>query len=318
LTSELDGKGAATGKAAAAAGLVWLGGTMEAAADAGEGGMLVLAFGLVTTPVAVAGGALYGAAASDTKEAIATGNRTLHSILGFAPERFEHALETKFAEGVPVDYEFTGELSDSELAARGFDAVLDVRMETLRSSPSENRFHAYFDHVNRVELRVLRRPELNVSQSYDERLPDRSVSSWARDGGRQALTDLDQSYQEVAAEIVDDFFLRKSIQVQGIEPVSKGWSVGTISGTVPLFIWSARDGGDAQPGQDVDYEVMIYSGRTPPESGVRTGTMRYVPQTPLEGCQRYNWRVRAHYESFGSATTSDWSPVYRFKTPCRT
>ena len=39
--------------------------------------------------LAVAGGALYGAAASDTKEAIATGNRTLHSILGFAPVDIE-------------------------------------------------------------------------------------------------------------------------------------------------------------------------------------------------------------------------------------
>lgn len=317
LTSDLDGKGAATGKSAAAAGLGWLGGTMEAAGDAGEGAPLVLAFGLVTTPIAVAGGALYGAAASDTREAIVTGNQTLNSVLGFAPDRLEQVLERKFSEGVPVDYEFTGDLGDAELAARGFDAVLEIRMESLRSSPSQNRFHTYFDHVNRAELRIFRRPDLNLSQTYDERLPDRAVSSWARDGGRQVLTDLDLSYQEIAAEIIDDFFLRKSIQVQGLEPMSKGWSVGTISGTVPLFIWSARDGAHVAPGKDVDYEVMIYSGRTRPESGVRTKSMRYVPDVPLKACKRYNWKVRAHYENFGEPTASDWSPVYRFKTPCR-
>lgn len=316
LTSDLDGKGAATGKTAAAAGLGWLGGTMEAAGDAGEGGALVLAFGLVTTPFAVAGGALYGAAASDTREAIIEGNRTLTSVLEFAPDRFRHTLEQAFADSVPVSYEFTGDLPDAELAAQGFDAVLDVHMDRLTSSPSENRLHAYFYAASSAELRIFGSPDLTRTRTYGGRLPDRAVSSWAKDGGRQALADLDASYEEMAGQMVDDFFLRKSVQVQGIEPVSRGWSAGRISGTVPMFVWSAHDGANARPASDVDYEVLVYTGSKVPDAGVRTQTTRYVPAEPLKKCSRYRWRVRAHYESFGEPTQSDWSPVYQFKTPC--
>lgn len=317
LTSDLDGKGAATGKTAAAAGLGWLGGTMQAAGEAGDGGALVLAFGLVTTPFAVAGGALYGAAASDTREAITEGNKTLISVLDFAPERFRRVLERTFADSVPVAYEFTDDLSDGELAARGFDAVLDIRMDALTSSPSENRLHAYFYTASSAELRVFDHADLTRVRTYDARLPDRAVSSWAKDGGRQALGDLDASYEDMAGRMVDDFFLRKSIQVQGIEPVSRGWSVGTISGTVPMFVWSAHDGAKDVPAPDVVYEVLVYTGSQAPDEGIRTETTRYVPAEPLKKCKRYRWRVRAHYETFGQPTQSNWSPVYQFKTPCR-
>ena len=315
LTSDLDGKGAATGKTALAAGLGWLGGTMEAAGQAGEGGVLVLAFGLFTTPIVVAGGALYGAASADTKEAISEGNQTLTTVLDFAPDRFRHVLETTFAEGVPVSYEFTGDLSDAELAASGYDAVLDIQMDTLVSTPSSNGFHTHFDYANRAELRIFSRPDLNRSRIYDERLADRAVSSWARDGGRLLLADLDMSYQATSEELIDDFFLRKAIRVQGMEPVSRGWSTGTISGTVPMFIWSARDGARSQPGLDVNYELLIYTGRKVPETGIRTKTTRYIPSEPLQTCKRYRWQVRAPDESFGQPTQSDGSPTYRFKTP---
>jgi hypothetical protein len=316
LTSDLDGKGAATANSAFAAGGAWLGGTMQAAGESGEGAALVLVLGLVTTPIAIAGGALYGAASSDSREAITAGNQTLNGVLEFTPDHFRRALEKQFGEGAPVDYEFTGDLSDAELAALGFDAVLDVRMESLVSAPSENRFHAFFVQASQAELRVFNRPDLTRTMTYDDRLESRAVSSWASNGGQQLLADLDVSYAKTAAEIVDDFFLRKAVRVQGIEPVSRGWSVGTISGTVPMFVWSARDGAESAPDPEVDYEVRLYTGNKPPETGIMTQTTRYVPTEPLETCKRYRWQVRAHYQSFGTPAQSDWSPVYRFKTPC--
>ena len=33
-------------------------------------------------------------------------------------------------------------------------------------------------------------------------------------------------------------------------------------------------------------------------------------------CERYGWRVRAHYRRFGKAAITDWTPEYRFKTAC--
>ena len=317
LTDNLDGKGAATGKTAMAAGLGWLGGSMEAAGQAGEGALLVLALGLVATPAVAAGGALYGAAASDTKEAIEEGNSTLATVLDFAPDLFRHALEERFDQSVPVSYEFTGDLSDGELAARGFDAVLDIQMDSLTSAPSRNQFHAYFSTFNRVELRVFGRPDLTRQRIFYRELASRSVSSWAKDGGREVLAGLDQSYEETASELLDYFFLDKSVLVQGMEPVSRGWTVGTIGGTRPMFVWNARDGRLAPQEQHTEYELLLFTGSKAPEQGVRTAGPRYVPPEPLEACRQYSWQVRAHYESFGQPVASDWSPVYRFKTPCK-
>jgi len=316
LADQLESRGAATGKSALGAGLLWLGGTFEAASEAGAAGPFVAALGVLTTPFAMVGGALYGAVTSDTQHGIETGNQILTRVLDFAPDRFRHALEQRFQAGVPVDYAFVRGMTDAELAAAGFDAVLDVRMNSLTSSPSEEGTRVYFEHASRAELRILGQPDLTRSRFYSGRLGPRTVSDWAGQQGQQLLTALDAEYEAVAGNIVDDFLVRKSIRVQGLEPVSTGWAAGTISGTMPLFVWSARDGASAEPGADVTYEIRIYQGSQVPESGVSSTTTRYVPAEPLQACRRYRWQVRAHYVTFGEPVASDWTPVYRFKTPC--
>jgi len=316
LTDELDTKGAASGKWAAGAGLGWLGGTIEAAAEAGVAGPFVFAFGLVTTPIAAASGAIYGAANSDTRQAIDDGNRVLAGALDFAGDRFRRAVELRFGEGVPVDYRFVDDRTDAELVADGFDAVLDIHMDSLVGSPSEDGARVVFEYVNRAELTIFGRPDLAQSNRYGGRIGPRPVSSWAQDDGRRLLSELDAGYEVVAGRMVDDLFLSKAIRVQGLEPVSKGWLAGSISGTLPMFVWSARDGSTDEPGADVEYEVLVYSGSKAPETGTRTKTTRYVPPEALQACTRYRWQVRAHYRSFGQPMASEWSPTYRFKTAC--
>ena len=104
LTAELDNKGKAAGKTAAAAGAGWLGASFDAAASSNDatGGLLLLAFGLVTTPVVAAGGAVYGAAAADSDEAIEAGNSVLEEVLDSASSRFRDAFEAEFFETIPV------------------------------------------------------------------------------------------------------------------------------------------------------------------------------------------------------------------------
>ncbi len=317
LTNDLDSRGKATGKAALSAGLGWLNLTMQAAAEADEAGIFVLAAGLITTPVAAAGGAFYGAAASDSAAAIVDGNQTLETILEFAPARMRRILKQAFSDAIPVHFEFSGDVTDAELAALGFDAVLDIHMDSLSSAPSENQFHVWFSSANRAELRVFGRPDLTRQQTYDHVLSSRAVSGWARDGGAQLLNALDESYETTAEGILDYFFLKNSIQVQGLEPVSRGWRVGRIPGTRPMFAWSARDGQLKPETGEVEYELLVYQGREPPGSGIRTQSTYYVPDESLTECRLYSWQVRAHYESFGRSTSSDWSPVYRFKTECK-
>ena len=320
LTTNVDNKGEAAGKTAAAAGVGWLDASMEAASAAEEPftGSLFLAFGLVTAPIIAAGGAVYGASSADTDEAIEAGNVVIEDVLGSAPGSFRHALETRFSGRIPVAHEFVAvRASDAELLAQGFDSVMDVRLESIASKPSANQFHVWFDTHNRVILRRLDGGRLLETRSYDDASNSRAISAWATANGQTLLTELSTGFAGLAEKIADEFFLAPAIRVTGVEPVARGWlNPGTVSGTVPLFVWKATDGRDRSPGKSVDYEIAIFPRGEIPLQGERIRTARYAPAEPLLACRKYRWKVRAHYDSFGTPATSAWTPEYRFKTPC--
>lgn len=319
LVANLDTKGTAARKTAVSAGASWLGGSFEAAGQAGEGGLLIAAFGLVTAPIVAAGGAVYGAAAADTEEEIATGNEALVQTLDFAPAQMRRALENEFTSSAPVEWEFVDpDAGNAELAARGFDSVLDMDMDSIASHVSENDFHVYFDTLNRITLTSLSNGQSLATRKYWRELPSRAVSEWAGDGGNVLAGALFEQFADIAREMAEDFFVRPAIRVQGVEPVSRRrYSTGTISGRRPMFVWSALDGGKGTPAEDVEYELAIAADRNADPLSFRTHNMRYVPPESLESCRTYSWKVRAHYLSFGEPTTSQWSPDYRFKTPCK-
>jgi hypothetical protein len=319
LTTDLDGKGAAAGKTAVAAGAGWLGGTFDAAGQSGdEGGALVLALGLVATPFVAAGGAMYGAAAADSADSVAGGNAVLDEALDFAPAQLQRALERRLDEAAPVSWEFVpAGATDGELAQQGFDSVLDLEMTSIASQPSENHLHVYFTTMNRARLTALPSGRTLATRSYDRSLPPRAVSSWAGQHGEALTSALGEVYAEVAAELAEEFFLAPAIRVKGLEPVSRNaYSVGRIPGLRPLFVWSALDGGSASPAPDVEYELAISVRGDDEPQLYRTSITRYVTPENLQACKTYEWQVRAHYTSFGSAVASPWTPEYRFKTPC--
>lgn len=320
LTADLINKGEAAGKTAAAAGLGWLGGSLDAAAQTEEpfSAALIFALGLVTAPIVATGGALYGATVADTDEAIAAGNRVLEDSLAFAPARFQHNLQILMADKAPVAHAFVAAGTDNaDLRARGFDSVMDLQMQSLRSYPSENQYEVNFSSHNRVVVTALGDGRVLETRHYNRRTADASVSSWARNNGEVLLTDLDKRFAEISEEIVSEFFVAPAIRVQGLEPVSRGWGrAGRISGLKPLFVWTALDGATDMPGADVEYEISLFTKKSSPAAGVRSRVMRYVPTENLLACQSYRWRIRAHYESFGAPAVSEWTPTYRFKTPC--
>lgn len=318
LTSTLDTKGKAAGKTAAAAGLGWLGGTFEAAGQSGDGfgGAAILAFGLVTAPIVALGGAIHGASAADTEEAISAGNAVLHASLDFAPVRFRQVFETALDEDFPVTYTFVDtDKSNAELADLGFDSVLDLRMHVLESRPSDNGYEVRFESQNSVTLTTTVGHRLLESRHYDFQTQDRRVSSWATNGGEVLLAALDQRFGDISHEIVDQFFLAPAIRVQGHEPVSHGFRQTRVDSTTPVFAWLALDGDNATSGEGVTFELTVQTKEDEPHS-VRVATTRHTLEEPLRPCTSYRWKVRAHYSSFGSPTVSDWSPTYRFKTPC--
>jgi hypothetical protein len=319
LAANVDTKGAAARKTALSAGATWLGGSFEAAGQAGEGGLLIAAFGLVTAPIVAAGGAVYGVAAADSKEEITSGNEVLVRTLDFAPAQMQRALENELTTSAPMDWEFVDpDASNAELAARGFDSVLDMDMDSIASHVSANDFHVYFDTLNRLTLTSLVSGQSLAIRKYWRELPPRAVSDWAGDGGSVLTNALHEQFADIAREMADDLFLYPAIRVHGVEPVSRRrFGAGTISGRRPMFVWSALDGGNGTPAQAVEYELAIAADRQANPVSFRTHKMRYVPPDSLEACRTYSWKVRAHYLSFGEPTTSQWSPEYRFKTPCR-
>ena len=320
LTADLDNKGKAAGKTAAAAGLGWLDGSFNAAGESGEpfGAALIIALGLVTAPIVATGGAIYGATVADTDEAIADGNKVLEDALDFAPARFNHSLQTVMNDKLPVLYAFVpAGMENGDLDKLGFDSVMDLQMERLQSHPSSNQFEVNFSSHNRVVVTALADGRVLEARYYSRETADRSISSWARNNGEVLLADLDQRFAEMSEEIVEEFFVAPAIRVQGLEPVSSGWGrQGKIGGLMPLFIWSALDGASGTPGTDVSYEILIFTKKNVPDAGARSQAMSYVSPEPLKACESYKWKIRAHYQSFNVPAASAWSPTYRFKTPC--
>ena len=317
----LETKGEASKSMAAGAAIGWLGGSLEAGAESGDplGFLLMATIGIIGAPVAAVGGAVYGAAAADSEEELVTGNGIISSALSFAPQHFGSSLTEALDGTVALNYTLVDpEVPDAELRADGFDAVLNIKMENISGSPSENGLEVSFMSGNRVELVSLDDGRLVETRFYEAATPARNVSHWAAESAQSLFDGLGVGFDEMASQIVDVFFVAPSIRVQGLEPVSKSqYRIGRINTLQPLFVWGALDGERAVAvGDGVEYEIMVFEKDQAPETGMRTVAARYVPAQPLENCESYQWKVRAHYEQFGASTISEWSPVYRFKTPC--
>ena len=321
LTTELDSKGQAAGRTAKDAGLGWLGGTLQAAGESGDpfAATLIASFGIITEPVVAAGGAIYGAAAADSTEAVETGNALIRQRREFAPAHLQHALESTFADTLPVTYVFVPDGTSGEaLRARDFDSVLDVQMDAITSQPGEDRLGVAFEATQTISLTDLDSNQTLVSRRYYAQTSQKNVSTWAAADAQALQSELSASFTEMSAEIADEFFLAPAIRVEGLEPVSRSrFRIGRISGTMPLFVWSALDGDKGPASERIEYEIKVFLRGSEPEAGLRTTATRYVPPEPLLKCKRYHWQVRAHNQSFGQPETSDWSPTNRFKTPCK-
>lgn len=317
----LETKNEAAKSKAAGAAMGWFGGSLQAGAESGDplGFMLMAMIGIVGAPVAAVGGAVYGASAADSAEALESGNATIAEALGFAPQHFRGSLEKAMSAVVGLDYGFVdASASDEDLLGAGFDAVLNVHMESISSNVSDNGLEVRFSSSNTMELISLSDRRMLVRRHVETTTPARNVSDWAAESASPLFADLDAGFDDMAAEVVDVFFLAPSIRVRGLEPVSRSsFRVGRINTLRPLFVWGVVDGErPLEQHAGVEYEVLVFPRGKSVEAGDRVAGARYVPGASLAACTTYEWKVRAHYTQFEDAATSDWTPEYRFKTPC--
>lgn len=315
LTTNLDTKGNAAGKTAAlVAGSRWFEDSRKVAAQTGHpyAEALVYAVGIVV----VASGAIYGAAAADTNEAIIEGNEMIHQVLDFAPQRLAYALKSELREGVPVRYEFVGEADNQALLRRGFDTVLDLEMLQLTSLPDDTKMHITFKLTNKASLTRLSDNHTLVRRHYNAVLPSKAVSTWAARDGQLLLNALDLEYAKLAAELIDHFFARPSIRVQGLAPVTKHhFKTEPLNATRPRLEWSAIDARQKIATGNLSYEVSVYKSKKNVTS-ILTRSLFLNLEAPLDACTKYYWKVRAHYNDFDESRSSNWSPEYMFKSAC--
>ena len=317
LTADLDNRSQAAGRAAGSASSAWID-AMASGSNSGDGAVLVALFGLAATPLIAAGGAVYGASTTDSAESVAAGNAMLKQSLHAAPDRFLESVKQAFSEGLPIEPEFVeATTSDAELISRGYDSVLDLRMDAITSRPAIDRHTVLVESHNTLILSRLGDNRLLASRNYATTTTNKQISRWASGEGSTLMTELTGGFAELSEEIADDFFRKSPIGVAGVEPKSRRLGFGQISGTRPLLVWKAWDAKGAVTG-DVEYEIQLYPKGQIPASSVRIlNSQRYAPGEPLKSCQRYFWRVRGHYASFGQTRATDWSPEYRFRTPCK-
>lgn len=316
LTEQIDNRGEAAGRTAKSASAEWLGASLDAAGSSENafGGLFMVAFGLVTTPIVAAGGAAYGAAAADSEQTIQESNQYLADAFGFTPLSFQRSLESALKDA-PLEITFVeSTVSDQQLAEKGFDTVLDMRMNSIATEPSANQFEVSLSLHNTMILTRLSDSSVLARRDYRDTTESHKLSHWANNDGAAIITQLDAEFTELSTDIGDEFFYRSAIRVAGMEPVSRR-GYGKINATVPMFVWQSWDG-SRDASSELSYELQLFQKGKEPTDTVKTDGTRFVPSEPLQTCTRYHWRVRAHYQHFGQPVLSDWSPDYRFRTSC--
>lgn len=320
---EIARRGQLVGAKAKEAGIGSITVGVQAGAESGDPfGFLALAtLGIVAAPVSALGGAIYGGAISDTDEAIQSSVPRVRKALSRAPAHLTAELMAELEDPAlrtPRWQLIEPTVSDEELRKRGFDAVLDLRMTHLTTIPSENLAQVRVQSLNTATVTDLDDGRVLAQRGYHASTPDRKFSSWADDDATPLLEALDDVFDDISRDLVDDMFRDRAIRVVGLEPIAQdSFRRGRIDGLRPMILWHAEDADAPLPeGYPVRYELLLYTGSRPPEAGIRLDTDRYVPPELLKRCTRYRWKVRAHYLRFGEPDVSSWSPEYRFGTPC--
>jgi hypothetical protein len=320
---EIARRAQVVGAKAKKAGLGSISAGFEAGAEAGEPftAIFMAALGIAAAPFAATGGAIYGGAISDKDEDIKASVPLLRAALMRAPERMERQFRSHVdaagLSGIQIEYVAASTTNDA-LRDQGFDSVLDLEMKRLDTMPSDDLAQVKLLSRNTISLTDLDDDVVLARRDYQVYTGDKKFSTWVDQDAAPVFEALDVTFAEMSDELIDDFFVDPSIQVQGLEPIaSDGMRRGRIDSMRPLIVWQALDANMPLPDdQAVEYELLLYTGSKVPEQGIRLTADRYVPDDLLQQCKRYRWKVRAHYGSFGEPVASLWSPEYRFGTPC--
>lgn len=273
---------------------------------------LGIALCLFFTPVATVGGSLYGLAMADDGAVVAPRVAIAEGVLGsFSEESIAAAVGARLARLDAIEVAVKRPPSRTEHLRL---EIADVQLRTSGLS---------VDSSIALHLQVTARALDHVGRSLREETfalstPERPLEEWVAGDPTPLAGALARLRSDLAAEIVERWFLRRDVKLVARSPRPSGF-FGTrgVTSRTPAFAWRF-DGPDRVDveGFDVRYDFTLVGGDSGPVTVSLTEPDVRLPE-PLEACREFQWSVRASWNRYGDMRSRDLAGrAQRFRTPC--
>jgi len=306
--------GIATGKGAgAAAGMGGaVGGLLDGAVASSEPGAgLVL---MLALPFAVVGGALYGSVVADSAVDVQQHLGVMRKVLDGAPGVYEQQVQRQLRHLPYVIVVDDGEQPGPQ------QSRLTLRFHELRSEGGGPKSEIRFVLKTRTELFVGADPYPAFAREYVVGSATRRLSAWVADDGAPLRSALSDMAGETLERVIDDHFAASPYRVEPVFPARNfAFRPPRLDTLTPTFRWVLKEGALSVPvsaHEQLSYDLMVvpHSGEAVAVHGITQD--RHALAQALPACERFNWRVRASYQSMGQVRRTAWSPNKQFRTPC--
>ena len=308
-----DGKGEGAAKGAGGAtAAMWSGIGSASGGDGSEALMLIALVAL--TPVVAAGGAIYGAAAADSAADVERFEATLSQVFASSESAYMRALEDR------VDALGAGQVLVADDIELPHDSRLEVDFVALEGAGGGVKSNLKFTLRAQSRLYTTDRAIPTYTRSYASSTSVRELSDWAADDGVELTRAIQEMAMRTVDAMLDDHFRAPALRIQPVYPAfGHAFKPRRLDTAQPQIDWRLWDGRMAAADAglvDVSYQLRLTSSEGDRIERQLQGVSEFRPDRPLATCATYQWQVRASYESFGSARSTEWTQPHRFRTPC--
>ncbi|NKB98476.1 MAG: hypothetical protein GKR90_08290 [Pseudomonadales bacterium] len=304
-----DGKGEGIAKGAGGAALSWAGASLS------TGEPITALVGLMFTPVAAVGGAIYGGVVSDKATDVTAQKAILDDNIATLPAVFDRQLTSELQAMNWLTHTLSVEQKhDSKLV------VGPIELEATSNGPNNELSFTLTTHTKLT--RVTGKTPL-FQRTYKNHSRVEPLRDWTTNNGIEIAATIQVLAENTVAQILDDYFRRSALSVTPLYPVKKGFfRAPRLETTQPTFQWAVRD---ARNELDVEalshFDGLQFDLRLIDQNGVietieSLNDPSHTVKAPLAGCMNYRWTTRARYRSMQQSRTTSWSPEQRFRTPC--
>lgn len=290
------------------------------------------------------GGAVYGAAASESKEtwkaaetlftkAIADAEIATALAARTASYAEAHGYEISIRQDRPLP-ENLQPASFPSLAQEGFDTLLQISDLSVSLVPADDFTAVRPDRQLIVQAQVRLVTTAGETVLSDRlirsgRGSSRSLDAWTAENAKTFREELGQATGTLAENIVAEMFmlyrfprqvisvlpLFMDVEVTGLPPIHPPLPYGVTmvpdcQSLLPEFSWHRFEG------EDVTYDLQVWNA-TGGVTAIKPGSVVYRKEgivgnshklaSPLMPSKMYFWSVRAHFSAAGKSRVTEWS-----------